>query len=74
MTRLSTSQRPRFRIDRALVSLHAFGSLVVALHDGRLLAVAIATADASEATGQRRLAEGNVMKRPVISWADGGEG
>ena len=28
----------------------------------------------SEATGQRRLAEGNVMKRPVISWADGGEG
>ena len=24
--------------------------------------------------GQRRLAEGNVMKRPVIRWADGGEG
>lgn len=64
MSRLSTSQRPRFRIDRALVSLHAFGSLVIVLHDGRLLAVA----------GQRRLAEGNVMKRPVISWADGGEG
>lgn len=55
------------------VALHAACRLF-ALHDGRLLAVAIATADASEATGQRRLAEGNVMKRPVISWADGGEG
>lgn len=58
-------------IDPALVSLHAYGSLVIALHDGRLLAVAISTPDCTVNAIQRRATDGSTAKRPVISWATG---
>lgn len=71
MTRLVHSTRPRLHLDRALTTVHTFGSLAIALYDGRLLAVALATPDCAVNAQQRRAADGHVMKRPVISWAGG---
>jgi hypothetical protein len=45
MTRLVHSKRPAIRLCRSLTTVHTFGSLAIALYDGRLLAVAVATPD-----------------------------
>lgn len=55
------------KIDRDLVSLHAFGCLVVALHDGKLLCVALALPE-NAATHARRLKLGSAT-RIRVGWA-----
>ena len=65
--RIRTGTRPP-GIHAGLCSLHRFGRLMIALHDGKLLCCAIVEGDVTASEQRRRLRQ-VTRKPPLIAWA-----